>query len=165
MWFAIAAGMQVAGALGQYAGDKANAKAQKRIQEYRNKMANISNAINQNAITTNTSLAIQQSARQAVYMRRDELSTMGSTAVAAAAAGVKGRSVNATLLDVQRNAGLAERNRARDMEEQFLQFDQQRLSSSLSAVMNQDLSYIPKPKLSSYLIKAATNIASQKAGM
>ena len=164
MWFAVAAGLQVAGAMGQYSADKANAKAQKRIQEYRNKMANISNAINQDAITTNTTLAIQQSARQAVYMRRDELSTLGSTAVAAAAAGVRGRSVNATLVDVQRNAGFAESMRQRDLQEQFMQFDQQRLGSALSAVMNQDLSYIPKPSLGSYLMKAATNIVGMKLG-
>ena len=165
MWFAVQAAMQVAGAVAQYKGDKAQAKAAQRMQDYRNKMLSISNAMNQNSITTNTSLAIQQSARQAVYMRRDELSTLGSTAVSAAAAGVKGRSVNATLLDVQRNAGYAERQRSEDLELQFLQYDQERLNSSLSATMQTDLSYIPKPKLSSYLIKAAGNIASQKAGM
>lgn len=165
MWFAIAAGMQVAGALGQYSADKANAKAQKAVQKYRNKMANIANAINQNAITTNTILSMQQSARKAVFMRRDELSTLGSTAVAAAAAGVRGRSVNASLMAVQRNAATAERMRQNDLEEQFMQYDQERLSSSLSAVMNQDHSYIAKPSLGSYLFKAASSIAQSKAGI
>lgn len=162
-WMAAAAGMQVLGAIGQYKADKANAKAARAIQEYKNKMLSISNALNQNAITTNTTLAIQQSARQAVYMRADELSTLGSTAVAAAAAGVRGRSVNQTLLAVQRNAGLQEAQRSTDLQQQFLQFDQQRLSSSLDAVNGQDLSYIPKPQLGSYLMKAATNIASSYA--
>lgn len=164
MWFAAFAATQVLGAFGSYSADKARAKAQKRIQEYRNKMTHIANAINQNAITTNTTLAIQQSARQAVHMRKDELSTLGSTAVAAAAAGVRGKSVNATLLDVQRQAGLLEKQRSQDLQEYFLQEKQQRLSSTLSAVQNQDLSYIPKPSLGAYLLNAAGNIAGAKMG-
>ena len=159
MWFAVAAGAQALGAIGSYRADKARAKAQKAMQEYRNKMTNIANAINQNAITQNTTLAIQQSAKQAVHMRRDELSTLGSTSVAAAAAGVRGRSVNSTLLNVQRQAGLSEKQRSDDLQQYFLQARQQRLSSSLSAVQNQDLSYIPKPSLGSYLLKAAGNIS------
>lgn len=163
MWFAAFAATQALGALGSYSADKAQAKAAKRMQEYRNKMTHIANAINQNAITQNTTLAIQQSAKQAVHMRRDELTTLGSTTVAAAAAGVRGRSVTATLVDVQRNAGLLEKQRTDDLEQYFLQERQQRLSSALSAVQNQDLSYIPKPSLGTYLLNAAGNIAS--AGM
>ena len=155
MWATI--GLSVAGAFMSHSADKANAKAQQRMQEYRNKMTNIANAINQNAITQNVTNTIQQSARQAVFMRKDELTSSGSTAVAAAAAGVRGRSVNATLLDVQRQAGLSEHQRATDLENFFLQAKQQRLSSSLSAVQNQDLSYIPKPRLSSYLLKSVAS--------
>lgn len=164
MWFAVAAGAQLLGAFGNYSADTAQAKAAIQMQEYRNKMTHIANAINQNAITQNTTLAIQQSARQAVHMRRDELSTLGSTAVAAAAAGVRGRSVNATLLDVQRNAGLLEKQRTDDLEEYFLQARQQRLGSALSAVQNQDLSYIPQPSLGSYLLNAAGSIAGMNVG-
>lgn len=159
----VQAGTSFLSAFMSYRGDKAQYKAQKAIQEYRNKMTNIANAINQNAITQNTTLAIQQSARQAVNMRRDELTTAGSTAVAAAAAGVRGRSVNATLMDVQRKAGLLEKQRTDDLEQFFMQARQQRLSSALSAVQNQDLTYIPKPRLSTYLISAASNAAQAYA--
>lgn len=153
----------VLGAYGQYKADKARAKAEQRIRDYRNKMTNIANAINQNAITQNTTLTIQKSAKQAVFMRRDELTTAGSTAVAAAAAGVKGRSVSATLVDVSRNAGLREKQRQDDLEGYFLQAHQQRLSSSLSAVQNQDLSYIPKPQFGTYLLGAISKNADQVA--
>jgi len=165
MWFALAAGSQVLGALGGYSAASAQAKAQKKLQRYKNKMTYIANAINQNAITTNTSLAIKQSARQAVHMRSDELSTLGSTAAAAAAAGVRGNSVNATLLNVQRRAGVLEKQRSQDLQDYFLQASQQRLSSAMSAAQNQDISHIPKPSLSSYLLGAAGNIFSMKAGM
>ena len=161
MWMAAYAGLQAFSSIAAYSADKAKAKAQRKIQDYRNKMTDIANAINQNAITTNTTLAIQQSAKQAVHMRRDELTTLGSTAVAAAAAGVRGNSVNQTLINVQRNAGLLEKQRSDDLQNYFLQEKQQRLSSSLSAVQNQDLSYIPKPSLSSYLLNAAGSVAGK----
>ncbi len=147
-----------------YGADKAQAKAAKRMQEYRNGMVNIANAINQNAITQNTTLAIQQSAKQAVHMRRDELSTLGSTAVASAAAGVRGRSVTSTLLNVQRQAGLMEKQRSDDLQQYFLQAQQQRLSSSLSAVQSQDLTAIPEPSLGAYLFDAAKSTVSSLAG-
>lgn len=164
MWMALSAGLQIAGAFSSYRADKAAAKAQRAMQAYKNKMLQIANAMNQNAITTNETLAIQQAARQAVFQRRDELSTLGSVAVSAGAAGVRGRSVNATLLDVQRNAGFQEKMRQTDLEQQFLQFRQERNNSNLSAVMGEDLSYIPKPSLGGYLLRAGTSIAGQMAG-
>lgn len=157
MWFAISAGLQLAGALGSYSADKAQAKAAAAMQEYRNKMANISNAINQNVITTNTTMAMQASAKKAVYMRKEEVQAVGAATVSAAAAGVRGRSVNSTIMDIQRNAALVEKQRADDLQAQFLESDAQRMQSSLSAAMQQDYSYIPKPKLGSYLMSAAAS--------
>lgn len=155
MWQAAFMGLS---ALSSFSGDRAQAKAQKRIRAYRNKMANISNAINQNAITTNTTLTIQQSARQAALMRTEDIKVLGSNRVAAAAAGVKGNSVNATLIDAQKDRGMLEQMRREDLQTFFDQTTQQRLGSALSAVNNQDLSYIPKPRLSSYLLNAAASV-------
>lgn len=138
-----------------YRADKAQAKAKRAMQTYRNKMTNVANAINQNAITTNTTLRIQQSARKAVHLRREELGTLGTVAVSAAAAGTRGRSVANTLINAQRNAGLLQGARERDLQTSFIQSKQQRISSALSAVQNQDLTYIPKPSLTSYLFKDA----------
>lgn len=139
----------------KYLGDKAQNKAQKKLQAYKNKMTNIANSINQNTITSNTTLAIQQSAKQAVFMRKDELSSLGASAVSAAAAGVRGKSVNASLIKVKQNAAGLEKQRADDLQGYFYQATNQRLSSSLSAVQNQDLSYLPKPKLAGYLLDFA----------
>lgn len=162
MW--VQAAMMGFQAISGYKNAKARAKYQRRMQEYKNKMTNIANAINQNAITTNTTLQIQQSAKQAVHMRKDELTTLASTAVAAAAAGVRGNSVTQTLLNVQQNASGLEKQRQDDLQQYFLQADQQRLSSTLSAVQNQDLSYIAKPKLSNYLLGAAADFAGSSQG-
>jgi hypothetical protein len=166
MWMKAAqVGMSMISAIGKHKQAKADAKAARAMQAYRNKMTNIANGINQNAITQNTTLAIQQSAKRAVHMRRDALQTAGATEASAAASGTKGNSVNATLLDVHRNAGLLEKQRADDLEGFFLQQTQQRLSSALSAAQNQDLTHIPKPKLSSYLMDAAISQSDNIAGL
>ena len=144
--------------------DKAQAKYQKRMQNYRNKMTNIANAINQNAITTSSTLQLQQSAQQAVYIKKDELSTTASSAVAAAAAGVRGNSVTQTLVSLQQKSAGLEKQRRDDLQQYFLQSDQQRLSSSLSAVQNQDLTHIPQPKLGQYLLKAGMEVAGSSQG-
>lgn len=157
IWMAAA---MAASAIAKFAGDSANAKAQKKIQRYKNKMTNLAAAMSMNSITENEAMAVQQSARQAVAMRRDEMSTLGSTAVAAAAAGVKGNSVNLSVVDVQRNAGRAERDRQIDLEQQFLQFQQQRQSTVLSAAQGQDISYIPRPNFLSYALQAAPSVMS-----
>lgn len=147
-------GMSAAAGYMNYQDEKAQYKAQKQMQDYRNKMTNLANAINQNAITTNTTLAIQQSAINAGRMQTEALGIEGAVTASAAAAGVKGRSVNAIMLDAERRAGLKEKDRADQLQQFFLQTDQQRVSSSMSATMNQDLSYIPKPSLARSMIKS-----------
>lgn len=150
---------------GKYRADKAQAKADRAMQEYKNKMVNIADAMNQNSITTNTTKTIQQSARQAVHLRRNEIGVLGSTASAAAAAGVRGRSVNATIIDAKRNAGFAEGARVRDLEGAQDQFTQQRIGSRLSAIQNQDLTHIPKPRFSTYMFSAVASNIDKVAGM
>lgn len=162
MWAMLAA--QGVSTLMNYQADKAQAKYQRRMQEYRNKMTNIANAINQNAITTSSTLQLQQSAQQAVYIKKDELSTTAASAVAAAAAGVRGNSVTQTLVSLQQKSAGLEKQRRDDLQQYFLQSDQQRLSSSLSAVQNQDLTAIPKPKLGQYLLKAGADLAMTSQG-
>lgn len=147
-----------------YRGDKAQYKASKQMQKWRNTMVNLSNAVNQNNITQNVTNTIRQSARRAVSMRRDELGVMGSATVAAASAGVRGRSVQATFFDVSRKAGQLERQREIDLEGFFQQATAQRVSSALSAAQNQDYTYIPKPSLGRYIMKDLMQSASMFAG-
>lgn len=156
-----AAGASLLQGFMSYGADRAQAKAQKRMQEFRNKMTYLANAVNQNAITTNVTLAQQQSAKAAVNMRRDEIGATGSASVAAAAAGVRGRSVTATMLNIQRRAGLNEKARTDDLEQMWLQTDQQRLGSAMSAAQQQDYSYIPTPDLGTYLLGAGAKAHSK----
>ena len=141
-------------AYGTFSASKAKADAQRAVQKFNNKMVNIANAMNQNVISTNTTLNIQQSARKAVALDRNELTAVGAATVSAAAAGVRGNSVDSTIDNVQRGAGLLEHQRELDLEQQFDQQFNQRLNSSFSARQNQDTSYIAKPSLASAMFGA-----------
>jgi hypothetical protein len=154
MWWMVAAAaagalLGGAGASQQYKSDLKAAEWNIKYQKYRNAMTNIANAQNQNAITTNTSLAIQYSALKAINIQADAIGDRGRSVVAAAAAGVGGNSVAATIADMDRAAANAEYARREELNTQFLGFDQQRRSSAMSAAQQQDYSYIPLPDKSS----------------
>jgi hypothetical protein len=154
MWWMVAAAaagslLGGAGASQQYKADLKAAEWNIKYQKYRNAMAQVSNAQNQNAITTNTSLAIQWSANKAINLQAEGLAERSKAIVSAAAAGVGGGSVSATIADIDRAAANAEYGRREELNAQFLGFDQQRRSSSMAAAMQQDYSYIPLPDKSS----------------
>lgn len=157
MWWAVAAnvGMNMLSAGQSYAADKAQYKASKAWQAYSNTMVRLSDAVNQNAITTNTLMAGDAFAEQALQIRKGGILASAQVETQAAAAGVKGRSVNQAMFDVQRNAAARESERQQSFKNTMLSFDQQRLQSSMSAEMQQDYSYIPKPKAASYILNAA----------
>lgn len=157
-WTALA--MNVGSSLLQYGAESAQAKAQRMWQAYSNKMTRLSDANNQNAITQNEVMTMRSYVDQAIDIKQDALSTAGSITVSAAAAGVKGRSVNQTLFDAARSASVAEGRRQMALQDAFLSFDQQRRQSAFSSALNQDHSYIPKPSLASSLLKGTMNSMS-----
>lgn len=161
MWmFAAQAAMSALSAASQYKADKAQAKAQQAFQKYRNTMTRLSDGVNQNAITTNELLMREASAEQGVQIAQQGLFDTARVEVSAAAAGVKGRSVNQTMLDTNRDIAVRERQRQVSLDNAMLAVDQQRLNSSMSAEMQQDYSYIPKPKAATYFLKFAADTAT-----
>lgn len=165
MWQMLAAQtlMNFASAGSKYKAAKQQYKAEKAFQDYRNTMTRLSDAQSQNAITTNETMSNAAFARQAIQLDKATIGTTGKVAVSAAAAGVRGRSVNQVLIQVQRNSAQQERERQIALESSWLSFDQQRKNSAMSAAMSIDYSYIPKPKASSFYMDAAMN--SMQTGM
>lgn len=161
-WWAIAAnvGMNLLSGSASYSADKAQYAARKAWQDYSNKMTRLSDAVSQNAITTNQIMAADNLADQALQIKRGGILASAQVESQAAAAGVKGRSVNQAMFDVQRNAAARESERQTAFKNTMLAFDQQRLNSAMTAEMNQDYSYIPKPRAASYLLNAAMQSAS-----
>ena len=159
MWWMLAAqtGMNFLQAGMQYDADKQQHKAQVAWQKYSNTMVRLSDAMNQNAITTNELLTQEAFANEAMKIKRGSLLTLAKVETAAAAAGTKGRSVNQAMLDVTRNAAVRESERQTSLRNANLAFDQQRLQSGMSAAMQLDYTYLPKPNAASYFLKAAAS--------
>ena len=147
-------------ALSAYSSYRAN-KTQSRIDEkmrnYKNSMTNIAAAMSSNAVTANTTRNIQQSARKAVALDRDEITAVGAATVNAAAAGVRGNSVDSTITNIERGAGLLEHQRELDLDGMLLQSHFQRESIHMQRLQNQDYSYISKPSLAAGMFGAVAN--------
>lgn len=147
MWADMAlAGLQSGiSSVGQFILGSMEAKAKRKWQKYNNQMVAIANAQNQNSITTNEILATERASIQKFNIDRSEIITSGQAEASAAAADTEGRSVNAVIFDVERNAGMQRAQVQSDLEAQYLQFSQQRKNSAFQMAQQQDHSFIPMP--------------------
>lgn len=142
-----------------YKADRDKAKAQKKWQRYSNIMTNFNNAMNQSVISQNEQMATSQAVQEKVNIQRGGMLTEAKVAVQAAAAGVKGRSSNQTLIDVQANVASRERTKEIELDNTLRGFAQSRKQSDMSTKMQQDYSFIPKPSASSYLLSSSMDMA------
>lgn len=139
------AGLSILGQTDDYAMASAKAKVQKQMQDYNNKMARLSDAMNQNAITTNVSLAIQRSAMESESIQRQGRAEVGSVISQAGATGTTGTSVTLAKQAVQAAEAGAQYQRELALRDTFLATDQQRRASTFAADLQQDYSPIEKP--------------------
>jgi len=147
-----------------YRADKAQSQAQRAWQVYSNKMTDLSNSISQNALTQNSILAADATANQALNLRQETILSRARVEVSAAAAGVKGRSVNLTVRDVLRGSAMRESERQEAFRTEMLGIQQQRLNAAFGAASQKDYSYIPKPNAASYYLGATVQTASAFMG-
>lgn len=147
-------GGSVISAIAGYRQARQTVKYQRRMQDYNNKMVSLSDALNQNAITNNVSTQMQKFAMAAVELKANAIQTSAQAEVAAAAAGVEGNSVEATIMDIQANAAGREYNRQNELKAMFNSATSQRQNSVWQARLQKDVSYIPSPSLMSYVLKA-----------
>lgn len=140
-----------------YSEAKKAAEAKQAWQAYKNTMLELSNANNQNIITTNENLARRNSADQSFSIERSEYLTSAQAEVAAAASGTGGRSVNAVMFDIEQNATMAQAKRKQDLEDQYLQAENQRQQSNFQTALSHDYSPIPEPNPATYMLNFATD--------
>ena len=162
-WALAAAGMQIGSAIMGYKADKAQAKAQQAFQKYRNTMTQLSNALTQNAITSNELIELDQAKRDALTIQENYQQSSGDTQVMAGASYTAGRSVGRSLHVLKLSTQMAEQTRQENLINAWQGYDAQRKNAAMSAAMQQDHSYIPTPKLGQYLFKAAAGIAGGQA--
>ena len=153
-------GLSAVQSLGQYASASIQTKLQRSMQEYRNTMSQLSAARAKNAVTINENRA-QDAATQAEQMiQRQAIQDQGRQAVDAAAAGVTGNSVEMAARDLRASAGRASYAQERQHQQAMAEMGEQRKSIAIGAIMNQDISVIPKPSAGSMLLGMGTNLLS-----
>lgn len=109
------------------------AKNQAAWDRYNNKMAQLTAAQSQNTVTENVALNKEQHAKNKVLVNSSRLVAAAKVKAGAAAAGVAGGAVEATLFSIGRNAGNRLASETSRMDTSLLVTDQQRRSISLAA--------------------------------
>ncbi len=143
-----------------YQAAKEQTQARQKWQAYSNAMVNIIAAQNEGNISQDETNAVRDKVASDVNIQKGGLLTEGKAAVMAGAAGVQGRSVDQTLLEIQTNAAQKERNNQIDLNNQLEGFQAQRNQQTTRAAMEQDYSSIPTPNASSFLLPALAKSAS-----
>lgn len=138
----------------------ANSKAGRAMQAYNNKMKDLSATLSQNSVTRNQLRAVDALSTNAVNLKKDSIFMRARVEVSAAAAGVKGNSVNRTLRETIGDAASREVDRQEAFRETMMDIESERYGIQVSAAMQQDYSYIPKPNTASYYLSAAASTAS-----
>lgn len=136
------------------------ADAEKAWQKYNNAMTMLGNASNQNAIETNEILLRGRAANQRFEIDRSKYMTVGQAEASAAASDTEGRSVNAVIFDIERNASKQQAALKADLKAQYLTLDHQREASNFQTASNLDYSYIPQPSTASFLMGLSTDMLS-----
>lgn len=159
MWsdLQIQGGSSLVQTIGSFIAASKKAASDRLWQEYNNKMTRLADAMNQNALTTNENMAVERSQLQEFQIRKSEMITEATAEVSAAATGTTGRSVNAVLKDISRNAANASARRQLDLRNQFLQIDNQRQASAMQAQTQIDHSVIPSPNPATYILGFAAD--------
>ena len=153
-------GLSVVKGVTSFLAQRDEAKSKRAWQRYKNTMLNISGGRAKNALVANQNMAVERSSMQAVEIDKSEYTTLASAEVAAAAAGVEGRSVNQTMFQIQANAASAQAARERDLTAQLLGFQQQRENVDMQVAMQTDITPIPTPNVASTLLGIGTELWS-----
>lgn len=159
-WAIASVALSAVSGLLQYNSARATYKAQKKIQAYQNKMTNVANALNQNAITSNILQAQQQTSTQATRVQQKGSEMMGAVNVQAAATGTIGQSADQARLATRQAEAMGEADREDQFESYMTSAYYSRIQSAQSAAMQQDHTYFEKPNLFSYIVNTAAGAAN-----
>jgi len=144
--------MDVFGKLNSFITASKQAKQDRLWQEYNNKMVRLQDGMNQGIITTNDLMRKDRKQTQLMQIAKSEAAVTASAEVSAASTGTVGRSVNAVLFDIGRNASNARVAVERDDDLQDVQSQNQRMQSALGAQLQIDHKKINGPSPASLLL-------------
>lgn len=131
--FGLSAGMDLLKAGMGYMQAKQQADSDKAWARYHNALIRLQTSENLNNISEQREMNREASLKQGMQIKQAQYTTEASATVAAAAAGVQGRSVDQTMNQIDTNAAEAESNRLRQLQWQNNAFESQRRATVLQA--------------------------------
>ena len=153
-------GLSLVSSWGQYQSASIKAKLDERIQAYRNTISKLSAARSLNAVTVNEARASDAATQAYLMIQQQSMRDQARQEVDAAAAGVKGNSVEMAARDLRASAGRARFAKKQQYNQQMSDMGAQRQSIAIAAITNQDIQVIPKPSIGSMLLGVGTNLLS-----
>lgn len=143
------------------------------LQRYRNQVLKIQESMNANRITANEINTQDAAQRLDFAIQAQAHQDQGFADVAAASAGVRGASVDATMRGLRRSAAFAQQRRRSAMKQEMVSHFEDRRSNAMATALSMDITVQQKPSILSAAIGVAANLldtyqdnrtATQKAG-
>jgi hypothetical protein len=145
-------GTQTIGALSSFSISKTQHSMEVSARAHRETMSALSAGIQQNAITVAEINTQDSAVRLSSAIQSQSIKDRGAAAVSAAAAGVAGGSVEATMRGLRRSALNAQSARMRNLDSSLQASAQDRKNIELAQIMGKDISILPAPSSGAALL-------------
>jgi len=128
------------------------------MQKYRNQMLELTAAMTRDTITQNQIATRDASVRAAWAIETASAKDKGAAEVAAAAAGVKGGSVDRQMRGLRRSAQMAHAARKRKRDSEFRAHAQDKRNVAVGATLGRDITVNSKPSMLSSVMGIGTSL-------
>lgn len=140
-------GLDIAQGVGSFVEQGIASKLARKMQKYRNEMLAITAAMQQGTILENRVNTRDASIRLQVQLQLTAAEDQATATVSAAAAGVKGGSVDSTMRGLRRSAANAQGARKARLQMEMRAHDSESRNVTVSAILGKDVSVISRPSL------------------
>lgn len=151
-------GLDIAQGVGDFIVAGINSKMERRLQDFRNKMSAISAAMSQNTIESNRIASLDAASRLRTNIQITAAEDQANSAVSAAAAGVRGGSVDATMRGLKRSAANAQAARKARLKGELKAHAQESTNVTLAQIMGKDISVKSRPSMLSSAMGLGTTL-------
>ncbi len=145
-------GVQAFGGVADFMIGGIQASMNEAAQAHSNTMRELASAQATNQVTLAESQIRDKSVRLSAALQQQSLKDQGAAEVSAAAAGVKGGSVDQMMLGLRRSAVQAQDARMRNRDANLLAQDTQRNNIKLASILGEDISVLPQPSVASAML-------------
>ncbi len=145
-------GLSALDSLTSYASASIQSRTARAVQDYQNTMSSLSAAQSLNTVNLNEIQQRDASVRASEQLQVAAMEQEGSNAVAAAAAGVAGNSVDSVARHLRGSAARANHARLTQLKSMYQASGQERKNILVAKAYNKDVSVIPRPSAASAIL-------------